>query len=125
MRFNFFDWFKRLNKNKMDIEMIEEKQKIIKCALIIGHKQSSRGAYNETYEISEFDFNEELAKQIENSLKISDKNIEITRIYRRTYSSLPSDVNELNPDFIISLHCNAFNKIASENSFWFRSFVLS
>ncbi|MDL1985814.1 MAG: N-acetylmuramoyl-L-alanine amidase [Deltaproteobacteria bacterium] len=31
------------------------------------------------------------------------------RIYRRTYKDLPDDINALNPNFIISLHCNAFN----------------
>ncbi len=39
--------------------------------------------------------------------------VNLQRVYRRTYQALPSDINELNPDFIISLHCNAFNQEAS------------
>jgi N-acetylmuramoyl-L-alanine amidase len=38
---------------------------------------------------------------------------EVQRFYRRTYKELPDDINALNPDFIISLHCNAFNGKAS------------
>jgi N-acetylmuramoyl-L-alanine amidase len=48
-------------------------------------------------------------------LEIQDatKDISVQRVYRRTYKQLPSDINELSSDFIISLHCNAFNKNAS------------
>ena len=80
-----------------------------KCALVIGHKKSSPGASNKESGLTEFAFNEKLAMEIEN--EINDPSIQ--RVYRRTYNSLPNDINELNPDFIISLHCNAFNETAS------------
>ena len=80
-----------------------------KCALVIGHKKSSPGASNENSNLSEFDFNDELAKDIERQVR----GVSVQRVYRRTYHSLPSDINELKPDFIISLHCNAFNQEAS------------
>ena len=79
-----------------------------KCALVIGHKKSSPGASNKMG-LTEFAFNEKLAMEIED--KVND--VDIQRIYRRTYNTLPSDINEFNPDFIISLHCNAFNETAS------------
>ena len=79
-----------------------------KCALVIGHKKSSPGASNEMG-LTEFAFNEKLAMEIEDEVK----DVVTQRIYRRTYNTLPSDINEFNPDFIISLHCNAFNKTAS------------
>ena len=75
------------------------------CALVIGHKKQSPGAVNVKAGITEFDFNEDLAMRIEKKLKST----QIQRVYRRTYKQLPDDINALNPDFIISLHCNAYN----------------
>lgn len=75
------------------------------CALVIGHKKHSPGAVNKTYSMSEFDFNEELSKEIETRVS----GVHVQRVYRRTYNSLPNDINKLSPDFIVSLHCNAFN----------------
>ncbi len=82
------------------------------CALVIGHKKSSPGAVNQTSGVTEFSFNEKLAMDIEH--KFAENNeIIIQRIYRRTYQALPEDINALAPDFIISLHCNAFNTKAT------------
>jgi len=80
-----------------------------KCALVIGHKKLSPGASNRSSGLTEFVFNDKLAIDIEE--KIS--GVEVQRVYRRTYNSLPGDINELNPDFIVSLHCNAFDGSAS------------
>lgn len=79
------------------------------CALVIGHKKASPGAKNENRELSEFDFNDDLARLIEKNTET----VLIQKVYRRTYNQLPGDINELNPDFIVSLHCNAFNKEVS------------
>lgn len=79
------------------------------CALVIGHKKSSPGAVNKRSGITEFDFNEDLAIRIEKKVNKT----EVQRIYRRTYRELPDDINTLDPDFIVSLHCNAFNGRAS------------
>ena len=75
------------------------------CALVIGHKKKTPGAVNVNKNITEFDFNEDLALRIEKKVEKS----QVQRIYRRTYKQLPDDINELNSDFIISLHCNAFD----------------
>jgi N-acetylmuramoyl-L-alanine amidase len=80
-----------------------------KCALVIGHKKSSQGASNRASGLTEFIFNDKLAIDLEEEIS----GVEVQRIYRRTYNSLPGDINELNPDFIISLHCNAFDGSAS------------
>lgn len=79
------------------------------CALVIGHKAHSPGAVNKDRGITEFAFNEELARVIE----ARQTDVKIQRVYRRTYSSLPSDINELDPDFTVSLHCNAYNRRTS------------
>ncbi len=92
------------------------------CALVIGHKKNSPGAVNKTQNLSEFDYNEQLAQEIE--AKFSDcEKVRIQRVYRRTYSTLPDDINALNPDFIICLHCNAYNTQATgtEVLFYHRS----
>jgi N-acetylmuramoyl-L-alanine amidase len=75
------------------------------CALVIGHKKHSPGAINAATNLSEFDFNEDLALRIE--MKVQKAMIQ--RIYRRTLQELPNDINILGPDFIVSLHCNAFD----------------
>lgn len=75
------------------------------CALVIGHKKRSPGAKNAKANLSEFDFNEDLALRIETKVMKA----EVQRIYRRTYKELPDDINGLEPDFILSLHCNAFD----------------
>jgi len=80
-----------------------------KCALVIVHKKYSPGAINETQNLTEFDFNDRLSLDIQ----VSVQDVTVERVYRRTYRELPNDINELHPDFIISLHCNAFNKEAS------------
>ena len=79
------------------------------CALVIGHKKTSPGAINEASAINEFDFNDELARRIEQKIQT----VGVQRVYRRTYRELPDDVNALEPDFVVSLHCNAFNGQAS------------
>lgn len=80
-----------------------------RCALVIGHKKESPGAVNMKSGIGEFRFNEELASLIEQKVK----NTTIHRIYRKTYSALPGDINELDPDFVVGLHCNAHNGTVS------------
>ncbi|GKT11531.1 MAG: N-acetylmuramoyl-L-alanine amidase [Thiomicrorhabdus sp.] len=89
------------------------------CALVIGHKKTSPGASNKASALSEFEFNDALAQQIEESAGT----VHVQRVYRRTYNSLPEDLNQLAPDFIISLHCNAFNEQASgtETLYYHRS----
>lgn len=83
------------------------------CALVIGHKRKSPGASNANSKLSEFVYNESLAIAIENEIDRQQLDIEIQRVYRRTYQTLPDDINELAPDFIVSMHCNAFNTKAS------------
>jgi len=97
-----------------------QKEKIMKkCALVIGHKKASPGASNKNAGLTEFDFNEGLAFEIEKAVR----DVDVQRVYRRTYSTLPTDINDLKPDFIISLHCNAFNESASgtETLYYHRS----
>ncbi len=79
------------------------------CALVIGHKKTSPGAINKTTGLTEFGFNENLAIRIEQECE----QVRIQRVYRRTYAELPTDINALEPDFVVSLHCNAFNGKAS------------
>ena len=79
------------------------------CALVIGHKKASPGAVNRRTGLTEFAFNENLAMRIERQVQ----KVHIQRVYRRTYRELPDDINALGPDFIVSLHCNAFDGRAS------------
>jgi N-acetylmuramoyl-L-alanine amidase len=92
----------------------------MRVALDIGHSLNSQGAsgiYRDKV-ITEFIYNEEIAKTIKSRLVC-----DIDLVYRKTYSTLPYDINKLNPDFIVSLHCNAFNTQASgtEVLYWHTS----
>jgi N-acetylmuramoyl-L-alanine amidase len=92
----------------------------MRVALDIGHSlklQGASGSYKDEI-ITEFIYNEEIAKTIKRKLV---SNIDL--VYRTTYSALPYDINKLNPDFIISLHCNAFNTKVSgtEVLYWHTS----
>ncbi len=100
-----------LSIDELQAHLSESDEKTVKkrCALVIGHKQSSPGAFNESHQLSEFDFNDDLSLRIGRLCK----NVEIQRIYRRTYKELPDDINAAHPDFIISLHCNAYNASVS------------
>jgi N-acetylmuramoyl-L-alanine amidase len=82
-----------------------------KIGLIVGHDPHAQGASNEL--ITEFDFNNSLAPLIAKHLIVlGDYNPLV--IYRSDgLSVLPKQVNELNLDLAISLHCNAFNKSVS------------
>jgi N-acetylmuramoyl-L-alanine amidase len=91
--------------SELESKETETQEKKRLCALVIGHKKHSPGAVNASSNLSEFDFNEDLALRIEGKIQGTD----IQRIYRRTYKELPDDINALDPDFIVSLHCNAFN----------------
>jgi len=79
------------------------------CALVIGHKKESPGAVNSASGLSEFVFNDNLADMIEERVTAANT----IRVYRKIYKNLPDDINALDPNFIISLHCNSFREIAT------------
>lgn len=83
----------------------------MKIALVVGHRNSSQGASNRNQNITEFQYNRKLAKEIK---KYCNHNCVI--VYRdddsQGYANLPNKINEVNPDIILSLHCNAFNEHA-------------
>jgi N-acetylmuramoyl-L-alanine amidase len=98
----------------------EEVQKK-RCALVVGHQKESQGAVNTKIGVTEFQFNEGLLPKIEHRVK----NTTIHRVYRKSYSSLPGDINDLNPDFVVSLHCNSYDGSVSgsEVLFYHRSLI--
>lgn len=96
-------------------------QKAIKqpfVALVIGHGGASNdpGAVNSRCGTSELEFNTKLVGKVHDRLKGGHK-VDSTIVHRRTYSQLPSDINSLDPDTIISFHCNAFNGKATGSEF--------
>ena len=95
----------RLSGLTFDKEVILSKR----CVLVIGHKKEKPGAVNESAGVTEFAFNELLSSL----LLAYVKKTKVTKVYRGSYSKLPEEINKLDPDFIVSLHCNAFNKKAS------------
>ena len=71
---------------------------------------SDPGASNLRFKTNEFEFNSGLAIEIKKRFFEFNMVDEIEIVYRETnYAELPAQVNKLNPDLIVSLHCNAFN----------------
>ncbi|MGY3571951.1 N-acetylmuramoyl-L-alanine amidase [Vibrio paucivorans] len=78
-----------------------------KVALVIGHRAGSPGAVHVASGVTEFEYNEDVAKRVADLL--IERGLEPVIVYRTTYSALPEDINALSPDFILSLHCNSFS----------------
>lgn len=98
-----FEEFKNQLSEPGSREVNTREQKKL-CALVLGHQKRSPGAINVNSNLTEFDFNDDLALRVEKKIQKA----EVQRIYRRTYKELPDDINALAPDFVISLHRNAF-----------------
>lgn len=81
-----------------------------KIALVVGHKASAQGASN-LDGTTEFQFNDEQCRIT--AEKLVEAGFEPVIVYRHTYSELPHKINKLNPDLIISFHCNAFDRKVS------------
>ena len=78
-------------------------------SLVIGHKEEKPGACNDKHGICEFEFNKYLVLAVSKELDYIPHRVH----FRRSYSELPSQINALDPGFIISFHCNAYNGSAS------------
>lgn len=93
----------------------------MKIALIIGHSKTSQGASNKRSRLTEFNYNKQIVLQLKAKLEALGHSINV--VYRRTYATLPEDVNKLNPELVVSFHCNAFNEKASgsEVLYWHKS----
>ncbi len=82
----------------------------MRICLVVGHSRKNKGAKNEKHDVNEFDFNNGIAAKIYDDLKAK-SDLDVKIIFRDgRYSELPTKVNMYKPDFIVSLHCNAFNK---------------
>lgn len=81
----------------------------MKVALVVGHKPTSPGAMNTALGITEYGFNNALANDI--SMELDIHGIHCHIVQRNSYRDLPDEINdEVEPDFIVSLHCNAYKE---------------
>lgn len=80
----------------------------MRCALVIGHHSNSPGAENAERSLPEFEFNARLALDIWRRLRGSHD--EPVLVFRRTYATLPEDVNAVDPVLVVSLHSNSFKE---------------
>lgn len=78
-----------------------------KIALVVGHSEKSRGAYNEEMNVHEYYLNEALAKDTRDAMNL-DPNLEAVLVYRKNgYNKLPSDIDKVKADIIICFHHNS------------------
>jgi len=82
----------------------------MKAALVVGHKERSPGAWNSNFSVTEFRYNFNF---VDNLIEYYEGDVELIKVLRKSYKNLPFEINALDPDFIISFHCNAFNKKVS------------
>jgi N-acetylmuramoyl-L-alanine amidase len=82
------------------------------CALVVGHRKSAKGAVSADGNVAEFDFNSELAAEIKKRVTKARVKIVFRANTTDGLRKLPAKVNAVGPHLILSLHCNAFNKIA-------------
>ncbi|MDX1545516.1 MAG: N-acetylmuramoyl-L-alanine amidase [Rhodothermales bacterium] len=83
----------------------------VTCALVVGHCESAKGA-SSSDGLAEFEYNDGLAPRIRDRVRKAKVEI-VHRDEPNQRLQLPAKVNALRPDFIISLHCNAFNGSAT------------
>ncbi len=89
----------------------------MKVVVVVGHNEENQGASNSTYNVTEFMFNQKLAQDIVHNFSKFNKKDNAVIMYRENgedgYRNLPGRINNLSPDLVISLHCNAFNTIVN------------
>ncbi|MFW6015983.1 MAG: N-acetylmuramoyl-L-alanine amidase [bacterium] len=85
----------------------EPNEDLTRVLIIPGHSLDKPGAYNKKLDIYEHDVVMEIATEM--LKKEKNKSLSLILTSRNSYSKLPNELNHLNPDFIISLHLNAFN----------------
>lgn len=92
---------------------------MITCALVIGHTEKRPGARCDVLKANEYHWNEPIAREVK---EITDRNgeVDVQLVYRTRYSTLPHEINDLAPDFIVSLHFNSASKSATgtETLYW-------
>jgi N-acetylmuramoyl-L-alanine amidase len=90
--------------------------------IVVGHSALDGGAENTNVQISEYDYNRVFASQI--AERLHRRNVRPVILYRANYDDLPNEVNRINPDYCIELHCNAVsNKTVKgqETLYWHAS----
>lgn len=77
------------------------------CVLVVGHRESQQGARTVTENVSEFDFNSEIAEKVQEKVTKAEVKILFRDDDSQGYRKLPAKINREQPDFIVSLHFNA------------------
>ena len=81
-----------------------------KLALVVGHTEKGKQAINTKLGLNEFIYNCNLADKILEQLKHS-KFVDVEIFYRDfTMRELVEKLNGSSPNFIVEMHCNAFDK---------------
>ena len=83
-----------------------------RVGIVIGHNVHSQGATSADGLMSEYKYNSRIADGIAKVLSEESNHIPVV-IRRGSYLDLPGDINNLDVDVVLSLHCNAFNQRTS------------
>jgi len=90
----------------------------MKAGILIGHTPDETGAGNRPQQINEWHFNATLARAVAH--RVASPVVIITRDRPNDWHGLPAKVNEAGPDFVVSMHANAYKGAAkgSETLYW-------
>ena len=93
-----------------------------RVVFVVGHSFYDNGADNKNTGDTEYKFNMEVAHWIMQNEKFKDIDT-IIKARNASYGELPEEINSLNPDLVVCLHCNAFNEKVqgTEMLYWYNS----
>lgn len=77
-----------------------------KVMIVVGHSFYDKGAYNEKFKTSEYDYCMNVATHLFSQEAWKDIDL-VIKSRNASYSNLPIEINEWNPDYIIELHLNS------------------
>lgn len=83
----------------------------MKVCISVGHSPEEQGAVNQTFALTEYAYNNELAYLI--SKELHKLGHEVSLVRRKSLKELPKQINATGADVAVELHCNAFNKLVS------------
>ena len=86
------------------------------CVLVVGHRQSQKGARMIQNNIFEFDFNSEIAQSVKQQVTKANVSILFRDNNSQGYTRLPAKINALQPKFIVSLHFNASDRASANGT---------
>lgn len=86
-----------------------------KVMIVVGHSYYDKGAYNKKIDKHEYDCCMKVATTLFETEAWKDIDL-VLKSRNASYSNLPNEINEWNPDYIIELHLNAISNQTTQGT---------